>query len=188
MQIPDDKVLTSFLITCFTGIFEGLIKPLENGAQTQNMHKYKHVEGDLTYLETTTGHLFRYHTDVRVFIPAPEGKRLEIWGMNVVADVSQETLRRYKLPAFDVRDFLYHARSRGFVLTRSNLEQGRKFSLFDIPPCERAGPARDSKFFYEETIDDDLDFFGGAEEIKYRPDARSGSSLVYKAFFQGGRL
>jgi len=186
VKIPDDVVLTRFLITCFKAIFEGLMKPLEKTGP-KNMDKLKHVEGDLTYLQTTAGNIYRNQVDGRVFL-GPEGDREQIWCMSIVSDMPQEALALAKLGPYDIRNFCFEARIRGMILTGDALENGRPFHLFDIPKHQRAGPKPGSSIFYEETIDDNLDFFGGAEEIIYRADMRARPITLYKANFQGGRL
>lgn len=186
MQIPGDPALTKFLITCFSGIFEGNLKPLEKNGP-KNLCKYKYTEGDLTYLETTAGGMFRYQTDIRIFL-GHDSDREQVWGMSIAVDVSEARLASTKLAAIDVRDFLYEARGLGFKRTLSLIDSEQKFSLFDIPRHERAGLRPDSLLRYEETIDDSLDFFSGGEEITYRPGSRSTAISVYRAQIQGGRL
>lgn len=186
MNIPDDVVLTRFLITCFLAIFEGLMKPLEKTGP-KNVDKLKYVEGDLTYLQTSAGTIYRNQIDGRVFL-GPEGDRVQIWCMSIIADISQDELQYAKIGAFDIRSFLFEARIRGLILTREAIEKGQPFSLFDIPKHQRAGPKPGSALFYEESIEDRLDFFAGVEEVTYRGDQRAKPVMLYKANFQGGRL
>lgn len=186
MEIPDDATLTKFLIPCFLRTAEGTLRPLEKSGP-KNLRKYKHVEGDLTYLETTAGGLFRYQTDIRVFL-GHDPDREQVWGMQVAADISGPGLAKTGFAALDLLDFLYEARQMGYMRTLGFIETGQKFSLFDIPRHERAGIRHDSVLRYEENIDDTFDFFSGNEEITYRPSSRATSNLVYRAQIQGGRL
>jgi len=186
VQIPDDVVLTKFLIHCFTELFEGLTKPLEKHGP-KNLDQHKHVDGDLTYLQTTAGTIYRHQIDGRVFV-GRDGDREQIWCMNIMVDMPQDELGLAKLNPFDLRAFCLESRLRGLIVTRDNLENGRPFSLFDIPKHQRPGPKSGSSLAYEETIDDCLDFYGGSEEIVYRADYRAKPIIVYRANFQGGRL
>jgi hypothetical protein len=186
MEMPDEVVLTKFLITCFSELFEGLAKPLEKNGP-KNLDRHKRVEGDLTYLQTTAGNVYRHQIDGRLFL-GHEGDREQIWCLNIMVDIPQEALGQTKLNAFELRAFCMEARLRGLIITRDHIDHGRPFSLFDIPKHQRAGPKPGSSLSYEETIDDNFDFFGGAEEIIYRPDFRAKPILVYRANFQGGRL
>jgi hypothetical protein len=186
MKIPDDSILTKFLIPCFSRTAEGTLQPLERTGP-KNLRKYKHVEGDLTYLETTAGGLFRYQTDIRVF-QGHDPDREQIWGMQVAADISEAGLAKAKLVAIDLLDFLFEARRLGYMRTLAFIDTGQTFSLFDIPRHERVGLRADSVLRYEENIDDAFDFFSGNEEISYRASSRSPLNLIYRAQIQGGRL
>jgi hypothetical protein len=182
MEFTGDKSLTLFLINCMSGIQDGSLQPLPKDNRPSNLSQFKIHAGDLTYLETTaTGSNFRSQTDVRV-MQGPEGKRQQIWGMQIVSLLNDESIKHARLSRHDVRTFVFKARRLGYERTLDRLAKNLEYHLFDIPKLEENG------LTYEETIDDSLELFTGEETVDFRVQGSTKKHELYVAYYQGGRL
>lgn len=192
MKEADDQTLTSFLITCFLKVLSGELKPMPNEHRPKNLRQFKYREGNLAYLETTAGLLDRWQSDVRIMF-GPDGNRMQIWGMHIVARVHVDGLAKAGLSRLDLRYFALNARRNGFEQTLEKMKSGTNFSLFDIPSYKEPAPVGKNgtpgSFTYNENIEDNLSFFGGDEYIYFVPQNRlSNKILLQEAYYQGGRI
>lgn len=195
----DDHRLTSFLIASIMGIQNERIAPLpKKPGRPKNHTQYKHTDGDLTYLETTSyGINLRSHTDVRV-MQGLENDRDEIWGMSIMSILNEDAIARVRLSRAEIRAFLVRARTNGFQRTLERIKAGEgAFSLFDIPKLQESVALPDRKLksvlLYEERIDDNLDEFTGEENVFIRipiegDEKVPGYHTLFTAYYQGSRL
>jgi hypothetical protein len=188
-----DETLTVFLIDSLIASFAGAIEklnPTEHPAE--NVRKSKRSEGGLLYLQMDAGSQDRWHTDIRVFTNGSDPRK-QIWGMNIIAAFDTAALADAKLSTKDVHAFVNRTRVDGFIRTKERMRDGEKFSLLDIPAREEPAPVSTGgipgSLCYNESSEDNLDFFIGEEHARFRAEGlRSTAITVFTAYHQGGRL
>jgi hypothetical protein len=202
MQQLTDERLTLFLAKMFDSQEKNLLKRAERST-IPGAVQYSRHEDDLWFLETRIGTLWNGTSTVVVYQGEDKSKLVPVWRMSADRWVDEEALASIDGMSRDiVMTFLNDARRVGFeraanIITRLNpgLEPKDKlpFSIFDIPKQKQ--PVRNKynvaigELVYEEGIEDTLERFGGAEEIKFLPTTMGRKSVkLILTFVQGGRL
>lgn len=185
----DDKSLTLFLMGCMTETFQRTIKATDLHMVPGTIQRGLKKDG-LKYLEIIAGTAQRSRVDIFVYA---DGTRSPIFAMNIVSTLDSDEIGRLHLNFFDVLRALQEVRLAGFEQTRINISKNKKYSLFDIPAHKQPAPVgkggHSGSFHYSESVENELDFFGGGEEIFFLPDASGKSkSLVFRSQIQGCRL
>lgn len=200
-QLTDER-LTLFLATMFDSQEKNLLKRAERSTIPGAVQYSRHEE-DLWFLETRIGTLWNGTSTVIVYQGEDKSKLLPVWRMSADRWVDEEVLASIDGLSKDiVMNFLNDSRRMGFeraasIITRLNpgLEPKDKlpFSIFDIPKQKQQVKNKHNvmigELIYEEGIDNELERFGGSEEVKYVP-ASSGrkTEKLILTFVQGGRL
>lgn len=188
METVDDATLTKFLIRSFSGIFDGLIKPVLKPTIPGSKQFYNKEKG-LIYLETRSGGMFRYKLDVIVM--REEGSQ-HLWGMSIIANINESRLKQIKLHPTELNIFLRNSRQISFLEMLDAIDKKENFCLFDIDDHEEPAPVGASgipgTLKYSETIINNLADFQGREFVEFRLEGQKKHEILYLAHYIGGRI
>jgi hypothetical protein len=200
-QLTDER-LTLFLAKMFDGQQKNLLRPAERST-IPGAVQYGHHEEDLWFLETRLGSIWNGTSYVIVYQGEDKTKMSPVWRMSVDRWMDRSALEKTDgLTNEIVLGFINDSRRHGFeravnVITRLNPGLDAKdklpFCIFTIPKQELAVVSKfgqaTGKLHYEEGIEDTLERFGGAEEVKFVPAVAGRKSIeLVKIYVQGGRI
>lgn len=184
----DDQTLTLFLIESMTLSFADGIRKVEKSTIPGTSQRVYKRDG-LLYLETSAGTNQRRKTGIYVMREDPV---TPVFGMDIVSEFYADALTRCHVAHTDVLRLVYDARIAGFEQARAEIAGGKPFCLFRIPAREEHAPVgrygTPGTLKYGETVDDNLDFFGGGEDVHFHPQHRRSSELLFRSQIQGCRL
>lgn len=185
----NDQILTLFLMESMTLSFGNGLKRVEKSTIPGTIQRTFKREG-LLYLETISGTNLGAKIDIYVIREDPVQP---IYGIDIITEVDANALRDCRVTYTDVLGVLHRARLAGFERTRAEISAGREdFCLFRIPDYDEPAPVGKEgvpgALKYSESIDDRLDFFGGGEEIHFRPSRGGDRTLLFRSQIQGRRL
>lgn len=185
----DDRILTLFLIESMTLSFADGIRKVEKPTIPGTSQRVYKRDG-LLYLETSAGTNLRSRTGIYVMREDPV---MPVFGMDIVTEFQVGALTNRHVVYTDVLRAVHNARLAGFERTRSEIAAGSEaFCLFRIPNHEEPAPVGKrgvaGTFKYNETVDDNLAFFGGSEEVNFQPLHGGSRELLFRSQIQGCRL
>lgn len=184
----DDQTLTLFLIESMSLSFADGIRKVEKSTIPGTSQRVYKRDG-LLYLETSAGTNQRRKTGIYVMLEDPVRP---IFTLDIVSEFYADALTRCHVTYTDVLRFVHDARLAGFERTKAEITEGKKFCLFRIPAREEHAPVgrygNPGTLKYGEDVDDNLDFFGGGEDVHFHPQHRRNSELLFRSQIQGCRL
>ncbi|MCR4256698.1 MAG: hypothetical protein NUW08_03265, partial [Candidatus Uhrbacteria bacterium] len=177
----DDQTLTLFLIESMTLSFADGIRKVEKSTIPGTSQRVYKRDG-LLYLEILSGTNLRRKTGIYVMLEDPV---MPVFGMDIVAEFKAGALANRSVVYTDVLRAVHNARLAGFERTRTDIAEGKPFCIFRIPDHEEPAPVGKhgvaGTFKYNETVDDNLAFFGGGEEIHFQPLHGGGRELLFRS-------